>query len=217
METSHFRRAFASVKLFGMRIGVADYGVGTWTSVVNLCESIGIEAISCTNPKDLDELSHLILPGVGNYGRAMGLLDSGGWRDAITSFANSGKPTLGICLGMQLLGNVSEEAQGNGLQLMEFEVSRLPSEGGYRVPHMGWNSVEQVWDHPIFQGWNDDYRFYFVHSFAIAGTIPESVGTTSHGAVFTSMVAKENIVGVQFHPEKSRRYGMKLLENFSRM
>lgn len=200
-----------------MRLGVANYGVGTWAAVVNMSETLGIDAMACHSPDALDEFSHLIIPGVGNYGRATGLINSGGWRDAITSFAVSGKPTLGICLGMQLLGLGSDEAEGEGLGLISFRTEKMSNEGDLRTPHMGWNSVEPVSDHPIFDCWDRDFRFYFVHSYAVPENATESIGLTRHNQKFSSMVAKDNILGVQFHPEKSRRFGMKLLENFSRM
>ena len=194
-----------------------DYGVGTWTSVLNLLEAIGIESLHCSNSLELDEATHLILPGVGNYGKASQLLAQGGWADPLKSFASSGRPILGICLGMQLLGLGSDEAEGEGLGLMSFRAGKMSTEGKLRTPHMGWNSVEPVSDHQIFDGWNSDFRFYFVHSYAVPENASESIGLTSHNQIFSSIVAKDNVIGVQFHPEKSRKFGMKLLENFSRM
>lgn len=199
------------------RVGILDYGVGTWTSVLNMIDSMGCDSLPCSSPLDLGEATHLVLPGVGNFGRASEALEGGKWVDAVISFAASGRPVLGICLGMQLLGLGSEEAKGVGLGLMSFRSKKLDINGTIRTPHMGWSSIEPSTDHPIFDGWDSDFRFYFVHSYAVPENAPESIGLTKHNQKFSSMVAKDNIIGVQFHPEKSRKYGMKLLENFSRM
>jgi glutamine amidotransferase len=198
-------------------VGVVNYGVGTWTSVVNMLESIGADAESCTDPEQLGQFTHLILPGVGNFSVASSRLDSLGWRQALVSRATSGTPILGICLGMQLLGSGSSEGEGEGLALLNFQSEQLSSEGQLRIPHIGWNTVEQNSDHPIFDNWTEDSRFYFVHSFAVSDTCPDAIGTTVHNKPFASVVAKGNIVGVQFHPEKSHKHGQTLLTNFVAM
>lgn len=198
-------------------VGVIDYEVGTWTSVLNMLEIIGVKSVPCSNPSMLSTLTHVILPGVGNFLEATKRLDQLGWREPLLSKIASGSPTLGICLGMQLLGNSSEESAGSGLGVMDFKSTLLSNDGPLRVPHMGWNSVQSESSHPIFNGCSSDSRYYFVHSYAVPETSPDSIGYSSHNQVFTSVVARENVVGVQFHPEKSRGYGKKLLENFVEM
>lgn len=198
-------------------IGVVDYGVGTWTSVVNMLDSIGVVGESCANPDELSRYSHVILPGVGNFSAATARLNALGWRGALQAKAASGVPILGICLGMQLLGSGSEEGEGEGLSLLDFRTEKLSNSGDFRVPNIGWNVVQRKADHAIFQGWTDDFRFYFVHGFAVPESCPDSIGTTVHNNRFTSVVAKDNIVGVQFHPEKSHKYGQRLIQNFASM
>jgi imidazole glycerol-phosphate synthase subunit HisH len=198
-------------------VGVVNFGVGTWTSVVNMLESIGVDGQSCTDPQELDRFTHLILPGVGNFSAASSRLDALGWRQALIDSAARGTPLLGICLGMQLLGSESQEGEGTGLNLLDFLSEQLSTEGPLRTPHIGWNTVEQSSNHPIFKDWTEDSRFYFVHSFAVSNSCPDSIGTTSHNQPFTSIVAKKNIVGVQFHPEKSHKHGQTLLSNFVEM
>ncbi len=199
------------------RVGVVDYGVGTWTSVVNMLESSGFKAESCTDSEKLGGFTHLILPGVGNFSKASSRLDSLGWRVALTSAATGGTPILGICLGMQLLGAGSSEGEGEGLHILDFSSQLLTDRGELRIPNIGWNTVQPRSDHPIFNDWTEDFRFYFVHSYAVPASYPYSIGITQHNEPFTSVVAKDNVIGVQFHPEKSHRYGRKLLSNFAAM
>ena len=198
-------------------VGVVDYGIGTWTSVVNMLDSIGVDGESCGDPEQIDRFSHLILPGVGNFSVASSRLDTLGWRSALTARAEFGIPFLGICLGMQLLGTGSSEGEGEGLSLLNFKSEPLSSDGDLRVPHIGWNTVRETSEHQIFNGWTEEFRFYFVHSFAVSASCPESIGITEHNMPFSSVVAKGNIVGVQFHPEKSHKYGQRLLSNFATM
>lgn len=198
-------------------VGVVNYGVGTWTSVVNMLESIGIDAHSCTDPQQLDRFTHVILPGVGNFSAASSRLDGLGWRQALSNCVARGTPLLGICLGMQLLGSGSREGEGSGLNLLDFSSEQLSTEGHLRTPHIGWNTVQQTSNHPIFKDWTEDSRFYFVHGFAVSDSCPDSIGTTVHNKPFTSIVARQNIVGVQFHPEKSQKHGQTLLANFVAM
>jgi len=196
------------------QVGVINYGVGTWTSVVNMLGTLGLDAEPCKDPDSLLRFSHIILPGVGNFSIAATVLKEMGWTEAIQDRISAGIPTLGICLGMQLLGEGSEESPGEGLGRMHFRSKKLSEEGGLRVPHMGWNTVEIQSDHKIFSGWTNEFRFYFVHSYAVPIIDNTTIGSSMHNETFSSVVAKENVVGVQFHPEKSHRFGMKLLENF---
>jgi glutamine amidotransferase len=205
------------VSLVGPNVGVVNYGIGTWTSVVNMLESIGVQAESCSTPETLSSFTHIVLPGVGNFSVAALTLEHQGWPSAIKTFSLTGKPVLGICLGMQLLGEESSESPGKGLGLMRFGSKKLSEEGKFRVPHMGWNTVEIQSDHKIFAGWTDEFRFYFVHSYAVPLIGDSTIGISMHNEPFSSVVAKDNVVGVQFHPEKSHRFGKKLLENFVEM
>lgn len=198
-------------------VGVVDYGIGTWTSVVNMLDSIGVDGESCDDPSQIDRFSHIILPGVGNFSVASARLDTLGWRTALSSKADSGAPILGICLGMQLLGRGSSEGEGEGLSLLNFTSEPLSTDGDLRVPHIGWNTVQATSDHEIYTGWTEEFRFYFVHSFAVSASCPESIGITEHNNPFSSVVAQGNVLGVQFHPEKSHKYGQKLLSNFAMM
>jgi glutamine amidotransferase len=199
------------------QVGVVDYGVGTWASVLNMLGASGIEAAPCVAPESLSKFSHIILPGVGNFSVAATELSNMGWTEAIRNRVTAGIPTLGICLGMQLLGEQSEESTGRGLDLMGFTSKKLSEAGGLRVPHMGWNTVEIQSDHKIFSGWTSEFKFYFVHSYAVPILAKSTIGSSMHNEPFSSVVAQDNIVGVQFHPEKSHRYGKKLLENFFEM
>lgn len=195
-------------------VGVVDYGIGTWTSVVNMLDTAGINSVSCRDPNELSKFSHIVLPGVGNFSAAASQIDRMGWRDALLERVGAGVPTLGICLGMQLLGKDSEESAGEGLAVLPLTSKKLSEKGNFRVPHMGWNSVNIEMDHEIFSGWTTEFRFYFVHSFAIPPSAPSTIGSSIHNERFSSVIASENVIGVQFHPEKSHRFGKKFFENF---
>ncbi len=201
----------------GPNVGVVNYEVGTWTSVVNMLESSGVQAKSCSKPEMLSSFTHIVLPGVGNFSVAASTLEQQGWPSAIRNFSLTGRPVLGICLGMQLLGEDSEESSGNGLGVMRFGSKKLSEEGVLRVPHMGWNRVEIQSDHKIFSGWTSEFKFYFIHSYAVPIIEGTTIGSSMHNEPFSSVVAQDNIVGVQFHPEKSHRFGKKLFENFVEM
>jgi len=201
----------------GEIVGVINFGIGTWASVVNMLDALGINGSMCRDPNQISKYSHLILPGVGNFSTAASKLDDLGWSEPLLKQIHGGVPTLGICLGMQLLGEDSEESPGRGLGVMAFTSKRLSDSGNLRVPHMGWNSVEPNSDHPIFKNWSSDFRFYFAHSYAVPLSVPSCVGVSFHNQPFSSVVAHENVVGVQFHPEKSHFYGKKVFENFVEM
>jgi glutamine amidotransferase len=156
------------------------------------------------------------LPGVGHYTEGARRLSEGGWRAPIAEFAASGKPLLGICLGMQLLGEGSAEGDGEGLGLLPFRLERLPAAPGTPVPHMGWNTVAAAGaGSPLLES-EEEARFYFVHSYAVRADSALAQGTTDYGTPFASVVGRGNVHGVQFHPEKSHRFGMTLLRNFAR-
>lgn len=182
----------------------------------NMFKHIGVEAEVTAEPNGLDRFSHLVLPGVGHYTEGTSRLSSGGWREPVAAFAASGKPLLGVCLGMQLLGLASEEGPGDGLGLLSFTLEKIQAAPGTPVPHMGWNTLSPAGSSsPLLEG-EEGARFYFVHSFAVRADSPFALGLTSYGGLFASVVGRDNVSGVQFHPEKSHRFGMTLLRNFAK-
>ena len=196
--------------------GILDLGIGNTLALVSMSKNQGFSAELVSNPNSLANYSHLILPGVGNYSRGVEALDQDGFRDSILRFAASGKPLLGICLGMQLLGTSSDESVGQGLSLIKFKVQKLPSSAGTKVPHIGWNFVETIANSKLLgEEKSLGIKFYFNHGFALMGfQTPESKGITKSGAPFTSVIEAGNVMGVQFHPEKSHVFGMRLLNRF---
>ncbi len=197
-----------------MVVGIVHSGIGTTASMLNMLRSAGIEAEIVDAPARLDRFSHLILPGVGHYTEGSTRLNDGGWREPIVAFAASGKPLLGVCLGMQLLGTGSAEGPGDGLGILPFWLQKIPAAEGVPVPHMGWNTVKSTTPTPLLRS-EEDARFYFVHTFAVGADSPVALGITQHGIDFASVVGRDNVHGVQFHPEKSHRFGRLLLQNFA--
>jgi len=180
---------------------------------------LGLEAVVSDDPEEIIVADRLVLPGVGSFDHGMGALVERGLDAAIKCAAESGIPLLGICLGMQMLFDASEEGSASGLGLISGTVRRLPvmsEHGPVRVPHMGWSAVDSKGDHPLLDNLPIDSRFYFVHSYA---AVPDNkdcvIGTSVYGASFVSAVADRAVMGVQFHPEKSHRYGKALLANFA--
>jgi glutamine amidotransferase len=202
-------------------IAIIDYNAGNIASIVNMLKKIGQKAIITSNPDEILDAEKIILPGVGAFDHGMENLTRSSLVNSIKQQAKNGIPILGICLGAQLLGNSSEEGDLAGLGLVNMDVvkfnpNKLPA--GYKVPHMGWNEVNIKKKHPLFMDMYLDPRFYFVHSYHFLMNNPEDVLTASdYGYEFASAFQKDNIMGVQFHPEKSHKYGMKLLENFLRL
>lgn len=196
-------------------IGIVDIDMGNLRSVSKAIWSLGLDPVLITGPSDLGQVSHCILPGVGMAGTAWGRLASTGLGPAIRSFAATGKPVLGICLGMQLLADYGDEGGGTpGLGLIAGRVSRLEVADRFRVPHVGWNTVELRRPHPLFEGVLPGRDFYFVHSYVVHATEAAVLGETDHGGRFHSVIVSGNVAGVQFHPEKSQANGLRLLENF---
>jgi glutamine amidotransferase len=199
-----------------MLVGIVHSGIGTTASMLNMFRHIGVDAELTREPSSLAAYSHLVLPGVGHFSEGSRRLADGGWVDPILAFAQTGKPVLGVCLGMQLLGESSEEGAGEGLGLLPFSLKKLPADAGVPVPHMGWNTLTEADDSSGLLEMDDDARFYFVHSFAVDASDPSALAITQHGREFASVVGRDNVQGVQFHPEKSHRFGMALLSNFAR-
>jgi len=202
-------------------ITIIDYDLGNVGSIKNMLEFLGFDDVEISSSKDrILSSTHVILPGVGSFDEGMRNLESRGLDIIIKEYANVlKKPILGICLGMQLLGNSSEEGSKAGLGLIDFINVKFKNQTGYKVPHMGWNYIKiKQATNPILAGIDEEYRYYFVHSFHAKCSNQESVFlTTDYGYEFPVGISKQNIYGVQFHPEKSHHFGMKLLENFLRI
>ena len=196
-------------------IGILDIGMGNLRSVQNAVHQTGFDPIVVKAAADFDDLTHLILPGVGNFGAAMPEIEARRLRQPILDFAASGRPLLGTCLGMQLLMDTSEEGGNHaGLGLIAGKVMRLRGEG-LRVPHVGWNIVNMTRQHPVFQVPKKGRDFYFVHAYAAICELDDDLlATTEYGGPVTAVIGRANVVGVQFHPEKSQVNGLRLLENF---
>jgi len=198
-------------------IGIVDYNMGNLASVINACKLIGVEAKIESDPKKLNEYDKIILPGVGAYKDAMQSLKSTGMYDAVKACANTNKPILGICLGMQLLFDSSEEfglTQGLGLipgKIIAFDKSKMDM-NEHKIPHVGWNKAFNK-KSKLFEGLENPY-LYFVHSYHAVCEDKYTIATTHYGYDFTSAVQKDNIYGFQPHPEKSHDNGIQILKNF---
>jgi glutamine amidotransferase len=199
-----------------VRIGIVDYGMGNRRSVEKALEHVGARAVLSRDHAELRGCDGLILPGVGAFPRAMENLRSLGLDELVIDQAGQGVPILGICLGMQLLFNSSVELGGaRGLGLLPGRVEAIEA-GGLKVPHIGWNLVRFERPSPLTAGLPEECAFYHVHSFAPVPSEPGDVlGRSEYGEPFVSVVARDPLFGVQFHPEKSSTHGLRLLENFA--
>ncbi len=201
-----------------MKIAIVDYNMGNLRSVKNAFDKIGADAVIEKDPEKLLHYHKMILPGVGAFGDAMEHLRSSGLLEAIREFAASGKAMLGICLGMQLLFDKSSEFgehEGLGLipgEVVPFDKSRFPHP--LKVPHMGWNELFVQKETPLFAGLPKAFYLYFVHSYHVVCDDAYAIGKTVYGYEFVSAVQKDNIYGLQPHPEKSHANGLKILKNF---
>lgn len=196
---------------------IVDYGVGNLGSLVSMCRKLSIRAALATSVDEVLVAKRIILPGVGAFDHGVEQLRSRGLSDVIRDVGSRGVPILGICLGMQLLAESSAEGSLPGLGLITGRCERFApmAEKSIRVPHMGWNSIQINRHEPIFPRSRDDWRFYFTHSYHLVGDPSEVVARSEHGIVFAAAVAKHNVMGVQFHPEKSHRFGMELFRHFA--
>ena len=199
-------------------IALIDYNMGNLRSVSNAFKKIGSKVEVVSDPEKLKDFDKVILPGVGAYKDAMEHLQSCGMKESILEFAKSGKPLLGICLGMQLLLDSSEEfgkTEGLGLiegKVVEFDKSKFDHK--LKVPHMGWNELFVQRNSKLFRGMSREIYLYFVHSFHATCKDEYAIGKSFYGYDFVSAVEKENIYGFQPHPEKSHENGLKILKNF---
>lgn len=202
-------------------IGIIDYGMGNLRSVQKALEYVGAEALIASSPAELEYADRWILPGVGAFRDAISCLRSQGWVTPLREHVAADRPLLGICLGLQLLFDVSyEDGEYEGLGLVKGSVRRFTSEPGLKIPHMGWNSLEIVQtQHPLFAGIPPAASVYFVHSYHVVPA-DESViaARTVHGSQrFTSVIASGRLFATQFHPEKSQHMGLQLLRNFANL
>lgn len=198
-----------------MSIGIVDVGIGNLGSLKNALYCQGWDSAFVSSPEDFNGLTHLILPGVGAFAAAVKRLEDAKLIDPIRDFANNGHPVMGVCLGMQLLADRGTEGGDEpGLGLVNGRVVPLVAQG-LRLPHVGWNSVKHEKKHPLFEGIRNDIDFYFVHSYRFVTDQKNNVlSETDYGESFPSIVGQDNIIGVQFHPEKSQVNGLRLLDNF---
>ncbi|MED5405991.1 MAG: imidazole glycerol phosphate synthase subunit HisH [Chloroflexota bacterium] len=196
-----------------MKLVVIDYDSGNLRSVTRALESQGGTPLITGDPSDFDGANAMILPGVGSGPAAMAALEQRGLVEPIKEYVASGKPFLGICLGLQLLMDSTEEGNAYCLGIVEGETKLLPS--GLKIPHMGWNSVNFEGQHPLVAGIPQGSYFYFVHSYYAAPKDRKGVGgTTEYGIPFCSLYANGNLVATQFHPEKSGPAGLRIYKNF---
>lgn len=199
-------------------ITIIDYGMGNLGSIANMLRKLGVEAVVSHSADDIDRAEKLILPGVGSFDHGMRNLRERGLVPVLEDQVHRrATPLLGICLGMQLMGRGSAEGCEPGLGWIDADNVRLrpgPDNDRLKVPHMGWNTVRLAADGPDSLG--SDSRFYFVHSFHLACRDDGDVlAWTTHGVPFVSAVRRDNLLGVQFHPEKSHRFGLRLLGDFA--
>ncbi len=198
---------------------IIDYGAGNISSIKNMLKKIGADSIITSIPAEIAEAKKIILPGVGSFDTGMKLLKDRGWIEMLNYKVLKDKiSVLGVCLGVQLMCKQSEEGQLKGLGWIDADVIRFKPEKAtepIRVPHMGWNSVKQLRDVALLK-LHEEHRFYFVHAFHLDNVPEENKWLQTHyGYNFISGIQKENIYGVQFHPEKSHKYGMELYKNFA--
>lgn len=199
---------------------IIDYGIGNLSSVQNMFRKIGVSDVCISsNPEKIEKATKLLLPGVGSFDAGMSNLEQSGLIPLLIKKALLEKvPVLGICLGMQLLTQKSEEGVKPGLGWIDGETVKFKfnDEQNLKIPHMGWNYIHVVRENPLINN-SQKNRFYFVHSYYVKCVEQQSMAIANYGIDFTCMVNKDNIFGAQFHPEKSLRFGMKVLENFSKL
>ena len=198
-------------------IGVINFGLGNLGSIINSFEEINANIKIISNPKDIDNVEHLILPGVGSFRLGMKNLLNKGWDKKIFSHVEKQKPLLGICLGMQLLFDRGEEdGECKGLGLIKGKVIKMKNMKNRKLPHVGWNQLNFKNKHPIFEKVRDNVDYYFVHSYECLVENSSNIISTSnyHTEILSCVSDGKNIVGTQFHPEKSPPNGLKILKNF---
>jgi glutamine amidotransferase len=205
-------------KVFSEMIGILNYGVGNVQAFVKCYGILDIECKVVSSSYEVEDCTHLILPGVGSFDHAMSMFNSSGLRHVTEQHVlTSSKPILGVCVGMQMLCDCSQEGTERGLGLINGQVKKL-GVNDLPLPHMGWNNVVPLKNHAIFQNADEGLEFYFLHSFAFSGISDQfSLGQTLYGEVFSSVISRDNIFGIQCHPEKSHDAGLTFLRNFARI
>lgn len=198
-------------------IAIIDYGAGNLQSVKKAFDYLGVNTMVTENPEELMRAEGAVLPGVGAFGDAMAALRSRGLEGPVKEYAASGRPFLGICLGLQLLFEGSEEAPGvPGLGLFRGKIVRIPQKEGLKIPHIGWNSLEVKRRDGLFAGLEEEPYVYFVHSYYLKAEDPSLVSAqTRYGVLIDAAVQRGALHAVQFHPEKSGRTGLAMLKNFA--
>ncbi len=203
-------------------ITIIDYGVGNIFAFQNVYKRLNIPTKIAKRKEDLANAEKLILPGVGSFDYAMAQLNASGMREKLDELVLEKKvPVIGICVGMQMMGNRSDEGKLEGLKWIDSEILKFDENLIHqrtKLPHMGWNDVDPINNHPLFVGLEKEAIFYFLHSFYFkCENETDSIAVSNYGISFSSAVHRENIYGIQFHPEKSHQYGEKLLHNFANL
>ena len=198
-------------------IAIIDYGAGNIRSVDKALKHIGCDAVITRDTETILKADGAVLPGVGSFGDTMDTMTSYGIKDTVVKYTESGKPFLGICLGLQLLFPESEESpNARGLGIFDGVISKIPSGGGLKIPHIGWNSLKIKENSRLFKGISGNPYVYFVHSYFLNAADKSIVSAqTQYGVTIDAAVEKENIFATQFHPEKSGETGLKILKNFA--
>lgn len=219
---------------------IIDYGIGNLRSIEKAFEAVGANVVRSDRADDIRRAEKVVLPGVGAFGACIGEIRRRGLEEPILEAIDTGKPFLGVCVGMQLLFDVGEElGEHEGLGILRGHVLRLDAIGSRRavsaggalsspedaqwnerlkIPHMGWNTIEAAYDNPLLHGLPEEAYFYFVHSFAAVPDDQRDVlASTRYGVEFPAIVHRNNVFGVQFHPEKSQRNGLQILQNFAEL
>jgi glutamine amidotransferase len=199
-------------------VTVVDYGAGNLRSVARALEASGQQALLTSSAADVEQATALILPGVGSSNDAMKALRKLGLVEPLRAYAASGRPFLGVCLGLQLLYESSEEGGGiECLGLLPGTIRRFPRLPGLKVPQIGWNAVELTAEHPLLEGIPSGSYFYFVHSYYAEPDPSLTLGQAEHGVPFAAIVGRDNVLATQFHPEKSADCGLRIYGNFGRI
>jgi len=202
-------------------IAIINYGLGNVGAFINMYKQMNIPAKIANNASDIEEATHVILPGVGAFDHAMDLLECSGMRTPLEKLVRQNDvPFLGVCVGMQMLAEGSDEGASLGLGWIDAQVRSFAHNGlsaPLPSPHMGWNDITPSHDSILFKGLECDARFYFLHSYYFECTERDTAAYANYGFDFACAVHKSNVFGVQFHPEKSHHWGAKLLKNFSEL
>jgi len=206
--------------LIGKQVAVINYGMGNLLSISHALDAVGVNSVITNNPEEIAKAPAVVVPGVGEFGRAMQNLKARHIDEALAQIIKRGIPYLGICLGLQILFQGSDESpDAKGLGVVPGHIRLLPDARGiFKVPHMGWNTLRIVRDVPLLRGIKNGSYFYFVHSYYVEPDNSEATSAiTNHLIEFTSVISNENIMGCQFHPEKSQANGLALLANFKKI